>query len=211
MNYKIFSYYNDNIPSEVIISQKRVFDLFQIPIIQIKYSNDDGDWKILDQIISDNSNVDYLIFFDIDCIPLTDKFLEVILADIKNDDTLSGMAQACNHKGNPDHLYVGKAFMGLSLKLFRMVGSPSMQENFSCDTSEYLTFKVRDEGYKVKYWMPTSVKIPKWRLSTYGNFGLGTIYEDMIYHEFNIAKSPYYNNEFSVNDFIKCCNEMVNL
>jgi hypothetical protein len=202
MNYKIYSFSNDDLNTEVRFYQKLIFDKFNIEINQVvwqkdcdKYGSlvlDDGTIysnnhpHFLDYTIK-NDKSDYLIFFDVDCIPLSPLFLDKILKEISDKNTLSGAIQ-----NNRYGVYVSAWFVGFYKDLYFECGSPQITE---IDTDPFLKFTHACTYYnkKINYWMPSYVERPPF----------GTIYENLIYHEMQIRNKI--NEEF----FIKKCQEIL--
>jgi len=123
-----------------------------------------------------------------------------------NQNGLAGAAQSCNHKGDSTKIYVGKFFMGIDVNRFKSIGSPSFRGTDIYDTGGLVSSKFPN----CSIWYPTHVEIPRWNLGKVGMFGLGTTYENTIYHQFNISKTPYWDNVISEQMFIKKCNSIVN-
>lgn len=203
MNYKIYSFSNDDLNPDIKFYQKQIFDKFNIPINQViwkknyeKYGyvvlNDGSHYYndhpyFLEEIIH-NEKCDYLIFFDVDCIPTTPKFLDKLLNEIYDKNTLSGAIQSNDRFGT----YVSAWYAGFSRNLYFSCGSPPIT---NAETDPFLQFTKSciDNNKKINYWMPTSVDRPPY----------GVTYEDMIYHEMQIRKQSNHNN------FIKKCKQIL--
>lgn len=71
-----------------------------------------------------------------------------------------------------------------------------------CDVAEELTYQAEENNLEVKLWYPTSSLNKQWKLSS-GYFGNGTIYNNSIYHQFQIRN----NNQISL--FLKKCDEIL--
>jgi len=198
MNYKIYSFSNDDLHYDIKIYQKKVFDKFNIEINQIVWKKDHikygslilNDGSIysnnhpyfLDCIIN-NDKSDYLIFFDVDCIPLSPLFLDKLLNEISDKNTLSGAIQS-NRFGT----YVSAYFVGFYKNLYFECGSPPITD---INTDPFLRFTKSciERDKRINYWLPSHVE-----RSPYG-----TTYENLIYHEMQIRKPS--NHE----SFIKKC------
>jgi hypothetical protein len=198
MNYKIYSFVNADLNTGVKLYQKRVFDKFNIDINQVVWKKDfekygyeilnDGSHyyndhpHFLDNIIKTES-ADYLIFFDIDCIPLSPLFLDKLLNEISDKNTLSGAIQI-NRYGT----YVSAWFIGFYKNLYFECGSPPITDP---DTDPFLKFtrSCIEHNKRINYWLPSHVERPPF----------GTTYDNLIYHEMQIRKPS--NHE----SFIKKC------
>ena len=199
MNYKIYSFSNDDLHDDIKIYQKKVFDKFNIEINQIVWKKDyikygslilnDGSIysnnhpHFLDYIIN-NDKSDYLIFFDVDCIPLSPLFLDKLLNEISDKNTLSGAIQS-NRLGT----YVSAYFVGFYKNLYFECGSPPITDD---NTDPFLKFtkSCTEHGKRINYWMPSHVERPPIN---------GVTYENLIYHETMIRK------QYNVEHFIKKC------
>ena len=204
MNIGIYSYAHSSLNDEIAFYQKLVFDKFSISIKQI--ISDDNHPTILEKIICDSTE-DYLIFFDIDCIPLDRIFFEKISNDIKSDCTLSGVIQCANHI-DKYRTYVGASFVGFSKVLYTACGNPSMFNWDEGDVMQRFTDeceKLKEElMVNVKYWFPTNSGDNCWNIEKYNmKYGHGTIYDDIIYHQFEIR------NELQHDGFIRKCKEVL--
>jgi len=188
--FEAFSYANSNISDEVCELQRAVFDKFNLPITQVKIDSNHGDF-LTETAISCNSR--YIIFFDVDCIPLVPNLYDIILDELKEDNCIIGIEQMCNH--NPhNHLYAGPACLAFPVDLFKELGEPSlMQKGNRSDVGEELTWLCEENNYEVKLFKATSSEIPKWKLNNNRDFGIGTTYShnslDILYHQFEIRKS----------------------
>lgn len=206
MDYKIYSFYNHDLNLEIPFLQKKIFDKFNIPLTQIVWQKDfdrlkntsplgDGTiWyndhpEFLKHIIL-NETAEYLIFFDIDCIPLSIFFLERLLNEISDKNTLSGAIQSNNRFGT----YMSAWFTGFYRKLYFDCNKPSITDE---NTDPFLNFTYACHNYnkRVKYWMPTSVDNPPF----------GTTYENLIYHEMAVGRKIK-----SQENFIKKCKLVLN-
>jgi hypothetical protein len=203
MNYKIYSFSNSDLNPYIRMYQKKVFDKFNLPLNQIVWEKNfekygyivlnDGTiyyndhTHFLDYIIK-NETTDYLIFFDVDCIPLSESFLPKILFKISDNQTLSGAIQDNDRFGT----YVSAWFVGFSRNLYFECECPSITE---INTDPFLNFTkeclIRNKN--VDYWMPTK----------FDNYPYGTTYEDLIYHEMQIR------HEINHINFINKCKSIL--
>lgn len=199
--YQAFSYAHENVSKEIIQLQKLVFEKYNLPLVQIVDNIPHGDF--LNEQIK-NSDTDYIIFFDIDCIPLTSKLYDIILNEIKHKNSIIGIEQVCN-SNSLNHTYAGPACLGLSRELYKELGMPNLRENYRSDVGEELTWACENKGYEVKYFNVHSTEVPKWKLSDNRMFGIGTVYtfknEEVLYHQFEIRISSF--------NFIDKCNKIL--
>jgi hypothetical protein len=194
------SYYQSNIDEEIIAKQKEVFDKFNIPLVQT--SEYRSHCEFLLQSFNKYSNKKFIIFFDIDCIPLSRLAIIAILSDIMDHRTLAGAAQTANQINNGKNLYIGPMFMGISVELFNSLKLKSLCADEYYDTSGILTSAMINLKLNVKYWYPTKINIPRWKLYPDRYFGIGTVYNGLVYHEFEIRKGN--------KNFINTCDKVLN-
>jgi len=205
MNLGIYSFAHSSLNDEIAFYQKRVFDKFSIPIKQLVSS--DSHPTALEKIIQD-AKEDCLLLFDVDCIPLHPSFLDRIIKEVEPLNTLAGAIQCANHK-DPKRSYVGPCFCGFSKTLYAACGRPSLSEWERGDVMQKFTdecrYLQRYEQVKVQYWMVTNGGDNCWDLpDDGGKFGHGTIYEGLIYHQFEIRRPEQHL------PFIDKCKEVLN-
>jgi hypothetical protein len=212
MNVGIYSCVNKNLNPEISKYQKLVFDKFNLEIRQVfgkEILNDDyEDHPNMMIDIINKSKEDYIIFFDIDSIPLSYGFYPLMLNQIKDNQTLSGAIQCANHidKNKP---YVSPAFCGFSKQLYIDCGEPSFNTDrtpvIGCDNMQRFTNVCQHLNKNIIYWNVTNGGNQKWDISSHNTkFGNGTIYENMIYHQFEIRFDSQHTS------FIKKCKEILN-
>jgi hypothetical protein len=190
-SFQVFSYANSNISNEVCDYQRAVFDRFNLSVDQIKVDVDHsvyGHGDFLNEKAR-NSNSKYIIFFDVDCIPLTSNLYDIIINELEKEQCIIGIEQLCN--SNPhNHLYAGPACLAFPVSLYKELGCPSLIQNNRSDVAEELTWICEENNIKVKYFTAISSEIPKWKLTSERNFGIGTTYSynhvDVLYHQFEI-------------------------
>ncbi len=198
----IVSFYQQNIARVLVDYQKKVFDKFEVPLNQVLTEiHDHG--AAIDDYMSAKPGWQFLILFDIDCIPLHASFLAQIFNYIAQGDTLFGVAQQAQHYPHR-HVYAGPACMGLSRQLYESLGCPSFTATSRGDVGEELTYLAEENGYQVKLLWPTSVYEPKWPLGSDRVFGIGTTYDNVVFHSFQAR-----NNLKSVMLFIRTCRRVL--
>jgi hypothetical protein len=184
-NFKIFSFYNEQVNPNVPIYQKRVFDKFGLTINQV-FIKKMYHGTFLNRICKEVVDTDYIIVFDIDCIPLSSKWLSALLDDLLEPNTIVGCAQTANHLQDGKNLYVSPFFFGISTKYLEELNYPDMDNTDVYDSGQNLTEVIRAKGGNIKYWWPTHIEEPIWNLyhPEHSKFGLGTTYNDLVYHAF---------------------------
>ena len=123
-----------------------------------------------------------------DCIPLSPLFLDKLLNEISDKNTLSGAIQS-NRLGT----YVSAYFVGFYKNLYFECGSPPITDD---NTDPFLKFtkSCTEHGKRINYWMPSHVERPPIN---------GVTYENLIYHETMIRK------QYNVEHFIKKCKKIL--
>ena len=207
LTYQVYSYGNSNISEEVFNLQQLVFNKQNLQITQIKSFVDPTAFGHGDFLNETAKNCDskYIIFFDVDCIPLVSNLYETIIEELEKEQCIIGIEQKCNC--NPfNHIYAGPACLAFPVSLYKDLGYPSLVQNNRSDVAEELTWICEDNNIKVKYFNATSSEIPKWNLTDDRQFGIGTTYSyngiDVLYHQFEIR-----NNS---NNFINKCKNILN-
>lgn len=181
--FQIYSCYNYNISQKLIINQKKIFDLFNMKITQESTTLEHPNW--LDSKVKMLEDFDILVFMDIDVIPLKPGLYEYILEQVGDNNSIIGIEQAANHI-DPNFIYAGPACMAFSKTAYEKMGKPSLMHNQRADTAGELTFEAQAKGVNVKFFNITSSNTKQWKCGS-KQFGLGTIYDDWIYHQFNAA------------------------
>lgn len=216
MKVSIYSYKNDDLNPNISKYQKMVFSKFGLEINQVsgpsvKKINDDYDYEdhpnALRNIIK-NSNDDYIIFFDVDCVPITYDFYPKILNQIKDNRTLAGAIQCANHI-DKNKSYISPAFCGFAKQLYIDCGEPSFNTDrtplIGCDNMQRFTNVCLESNKNVIYWNVTDGGNEKWDILSHNTkFGNGTVYENMIYHQFEIRFEHQHMK------FIEKCKEILN-
>lgn len=183
--YKIFSFYKGNVNPKVPRYQKAVFRYFGQTVHHVVREDfEHGDF--LNHICRTEKDTDYLIFFDIDCIPVSAQWLPRLLTDLQEPQSIAGAAQTANHLGNGENLYIGPFFFGIATAYLRELGYPDMRMTDTMDAGQNLTAVIAQQGGHVKYWWPTHIEEKEWKLfhPIHTDFGPGTTYNDLVYHAF---------------------------
>lgn len=184
---KAFSYAHKNITQEVLDLQRQVFTKLNLQIEQIVDDKSHGDF--LNHILK-TCTCDYVIFFDVDCIPLTEDIYDIIITELQREKCIIGIEQMCNC--NPhNHVYAGPGCLALERKLYFELNSPDLKENGNkSDVGEELTWACEEKGVKVKIFNAASSELPMWDLPDNRKFGIGTTYtynnKEVLYHQFSI-------------------------
>jgi hypothetical protein len=182
--FEAYSYAYKNVSNKVIKFQKQVFDKFNLPITQIIGDLDHG--QFLEQTLRTCSKK-YVIFFDVDCIPLASNLYDIILNELETEKCILGIEQT----GNPRyHIYAGPACLALPTTIYPEFNYPTLNQTHRSDVAEELSWICEERAIKVKYFKVSHVEVPKWRLGYDRMFGVGTTYsfnnQNILYHQFEI-------------------------
>lgn len=197
---KIVSFCNKNIHPNVPLYQKKVFNKFQLTLEQ--FIDDYPHPFFLNKVLTEVTDKDYVIIFDIDAIPLKKQSVFCMIQDLHLGYKLVGAVQTANQYTNGKNNYIGPFFMGLSIEFYRQIQSPNLDDDGENDVAGILTKICKQNNLPHKYWMPTHIEIPKWNLFGIGKFGLGTIYNGLIYHAFQVRDGNHYR-------FINKCKQVL--
>lgn len=219
MQVGIYSFCTTDLNPEIPYYQNKVFEKFNLKITQyIENPSFDSYYQhghCINKIIN-QSNEDYVIIFDIDCIPLKFDFYDRICNEISDNNTLSG-ARGSSGNGMRDYIHPG--FFGFSKKLYYDCRNPSLNYftgKYSGDTSQIFTDECLKLNKNIVYWEITNslddvFYIPSKNIY----FGHGTVYENLIYHQFQISCPQKFSNIDDFNDnqkmFVNKCKEIISL
>jgi len=164
--------------------QKKVFDHFGLDINILHADMVHG--QFIDYILN-NVDSEIYIFMDLDCIPLSyDAIVESV--DYAADGYLVGNAQVVNCIKAKHYFYCAPSFLTISKDFYNKIGKPSAMNNHRSDMAGEFTRCADEREKRLKMWYPTTFQdVPSdgiWRLSSYGYYGIGTIYDNRSYHLF---------------------------
>lgn len=180
----IVTFYNNKIDKVVLEYQKKVFNYFNLSILQICPEKWGTHGSVIDDYIKSlGEDWEYLVIFDVDCIPLTSTIVPQSINWVKSNTGIIGVAQNANHIKN-SIIYAGPAFLAFSKKTYGILDRPSFCGNERSDNGGELTHMCLKKGYPINLLYPTSVEVPKWKLTDSIMFGLGTTFNNEIFHNF---------------------------
>ena len=201
-----FSCYMKNVPEKVPQYQKEVFDLFGMELTQeltdLPFHDYWLDYKI------NSLEFDIAIFFDIDCIPLKPGLYEYIVSKIEDNNSIIGVEQV-NQTRSPDFVYAAPACFGITREVFEKMEKPSFRLKDEYDCGGEFSWVAPNYGVDVKLFYIMSSLNKKWKCldKRYGN---GTIYDDWLYHQFEIRFHDFKSHEqIYAYQFIKKCKEII--
>lgn len=183
MKIEYHSLHWDNVDIEMLSAHKRVMQHFSIPM---NYHNLNGaNHGLWMEWVLKESKSDVVIFFEPDCIPLNNEFLNYVRYTGK-DKTFVGIAQVSNHIPPKSHIYAAPGFYCISKEAYNLLGQPSFTETRRSDTAEEISYMAEEKGLRYRALMPTYFyKEPEeglWPLSNLGYYGIGTVFDNTIFH-----------------------------
>ena len=218
MNACIASYYMPNINPKTVKLQSEVvkkFNRTKLPHFIIKGEMPHGIFldyfwtcmgepvKTINVEIPKTMLFDYVLFLDIDCIPVSENAIDYYVSRA-HDGVLIGNAQRSGHIQNNNHLFAAPSAIALSKENFIKMGRPSALETARSDVAEEYTYESERVGIQVDMMSPKRYdrdvfrydweqdRRPYWTLE-HGlpNYGLGTTYGneeigDLFWHNFQI-------------------------
>jgi hypothetical protein len=204
MKVEFNSLYWNNVDKDMLSAHQRVMDHFSIPM---NYDNRDGHnhgmWM---QWVINNSSSDVIVFMEPDCIPLNKHYLEYIMYANRNE-TFVGIAQVSNHIPPKSHIYAAPAFYAISKKAYDKLGQPSFTETRRSDTAEEISYMAEEWDIKYRALMPTYFEKPSsegiWPLSNLGYYGIGTVFDNSIYHLYQSRMAE------NIEMFVKRCDQVI--
>lgn len=206
MKVSIHSLRWENNNPRIVKNQIKVLDHFGLRLNVTVQTIEHGKW--IDQIMN-TVNSDIYVFMDGDCVPLS---YDAVIESIKfcENGYLVGNAQVTNCIKAKHDIYCAPSFLVISRDFYNSIGMPSATLNAvrRNDTAQEWTRSAIEREKRLKMWFPSTFQsIPQggiWRLSGYGYYGIGTIYDNKTYHLF---QTRYDKN---VDLFEDTCNHIVN-
>ena len=184
MNIGVYSLCWKNINPKLLELHKKVMSKFDIEVKYTYENIDHGEW--VNQIINTEKS-DIFLFIDIDCLPLYRSVIEESIQFILNGYMI-GNAQVTNCIPAKHDLFCSASFIGLSRDYYESIGRPDARGNSRSDICQEFTRAAVNREKRIKMYFPTNFQsIPSggiWRLSSYGYYGVGTIFENKTYHLF---------------------------
>ncbi|PUZ24643.1 hypothetical protein GA0116948_105284 [Chitinophaga costaii] len=182
---KFFSFYNAAVAPDIPVYQRSVSEKFGLSVNQVMDAAMTPT-DFLNDICRRVTDTDYLIFFDIDCIPTKRMWLNKLITDLLEPHTIVGCAQTAHHLQDVCNLYVSPFFYAISTAYLKELHYPDLHPTDQVAAAQNLTEQVRLQQGTVRFWWPTHVEEPKWKLHhpSHKVYGLGTTYDDMVYHAF---------------------------
>lgn len=205
MKVEIHSLHWDNVNPDMLDAHKRVMHFANIPI-NYHHLNGTNHGRWMDAVVR-GSESDVVVFFEPDCIPLNSNFLDYIKYAHRHK-TFVGIAQVSNHIPPKSHIYAAPGFYCISKEAYRVLGEPSFTETRRSDTAEEISYLAEEKGLRYRALMPTYFyQEPEeglWPLSNLGYYGIGTVFDDSIFHLYQSRMAQ------NIELFVDVCNRVIN-
>jgi len=205
-NVQAFSCYMNNIPERVAEYQKKVFNTFNMELTQELTDLPFHDFWLDKKIKS--LDFDILIFFDIDCIPLKYGLYEYIVDKISDNNSIIGVEQV-NQTRSSNFVYAAPACFGITKEVYEKMNKPSFGLKNEYDCGGEFSWVAPEYDVDVKLFEIKSSLNKKWKClnKRYGN---GTIYDDWLYHQFEIRYFDFATQDkINTYQFIKQCKTII--
>lgn len=207
MKHKIVSFYGNDLPNEIILLQKKVFNFFEIDVEQIPFKNNlnaDRHAEAIQDYLNLENDWDSITLFDVDCIPISSDCITKAINYISDNNTIYGNAQASNlFDINPFKTppFIAPSFLSFSRKVweeskcknFRFTHYPNPDGNITeVDVAEMFSRENEKQGRRLVFSYPIKCERDHtWKYD--GHFGYpkfsygnGTEYESGTFHNFQI-------------------------
>lgn len=210
MKHKIVSFIHENLNPEIGILQKKVFDLFNIDLIQHIFVGTHG--SAINNYL-DNNDWDIITLFDVDCIPLNKDVINKAISFVDNENMYAN-AQTSN-----SYPYAAASFMTFTRELYDTSPHKNFEGMFypnefgihvEADCGEVFVKENLRIGRKQILSYPISCLHKKWVYpgnNHYPSFewGNGTIFDNDTFHAFQIRLTDH--QSYFINFVKKFLNE----
>ena len=131
------------------------------------------------------------IIADIDAFPLSRSGFDRLVAQAEGG-AVAGLAQVANHK-DPSKIYAAPMFLAVQRRVYGQLGAPSMCRTKTGDVAQILTDRAHQAGVEIALTYPSFSVLPRWALSDYGMYGIGSFYGDNAF--FHLFESRRVQNQ----------------
>lgn len=199
------SFHWDNFDRKVLSAHKRVMEHFNLNVNYTQENIPHGEW--LNRVIG-NAKSKVVAIIEPDLIPLNREIVEQAAHYVYENDTFLGCAQASNHIHPACHIFASPAFFFITPSCYERLGRSSfMPIKYRSDVAEEISFRAEKLGIRYRTLYPTCFEVDPvegvWALGSYGFYGIGTVFDDSVYHLF---QSRFAQN---VELFVRRCDEVI--
>lgn len=171
-----------NTSREQLDAHKRVTEFIGLPVNYHLENIPHGVW--MDRICS-QSQSDIIGFFDSDCVPLSNAKVMECVRYVAKSKTFLGIAQVSNHIPPASHIYAAPAFYLVHKDCWRALQT-SFSETSRSDVGEEFTYRAESLGIRYRCLYPETFEREPvegiWPLGNYGYYGIGTTFDNIVYH-----------------------------
>ena len=121
--------------------------------------------------------------------PTNRKVVDDAIAYAAENKSFVGIAQVSNHIPPKSHIFASPAFFFIWRKTWKAMQRPTFSETPNSDVAENVSYAAEMSGIRYKtlyptHWTAEPIEGHAWRLHTYGLYGVGTHFEEGVYHLF---------------------------
>jgi len=204
-NVEFHSLYWDNFSTEMLHAHQKVMQHFNIDVNYHAKNIKHGKW--LNSIFA-NATKPIIAIIEPDLIPLNPEIVTTAIEYVQQYDSFLGPAQASNHIYPGNHIFASPAFFFMSNDCYKRMGNPSFEsKKHIYDVCENVSYTAEKHGIRYRTLLPTYFeKMPRegaWSLASLGNYGIGTVFADSVYHLFQSRLTE------NIELFIRRCDEVI--
>lgn len=195
----------DNFSTDILHAHQKVMQHFNIDVKYHAKNIKHGRW--LNSVFA-NATKPIIAIIEPDLIPLNPDIVSTAIEYVQKYDSFLGPAQASNHIYPGSHVYASPAFFFMSNECYKRMGKPSFaSKKQRYDAGEKVSYTAEKIGIRYRTLLPTHFeKIPRegsWPLASLGNYGIGTVYDNSVYHLFQSRTAE------NIELFIRRCDEVI--
>jgi len=202
---ELHSFHWDNYNTKALEAHKKVMTHFSLDVRYTCKNITHGQW--LDETFA-SSKADVIGIIEPDLIPLNANAVLDAIDFARKHDSFLGPAQTSNHIPPCSHIFASPAFFFMTRSCYERLGRPSFRPKESVqDVAEGVSYRAESLAIRYKTLYPTHFeREPRegvWPLGSYGYFGIGTVFDDSVYHLF---QSRWADN---ADLFVRRCREVM--
>jgi len=195
----------DNFSSDMLLAHQKVMQHFNIDVKYHAKNIKHGKW--LNSIFA-NATKPIIAIIEPDLIPLTPDIVTTAIEYVQHYDSFLGPAQASNHIYPGSHIFAAPSFFFMSRECYKRMGQPSFaSKKHFYDVGENVSYRAEKLGIRYRTLLPTHFeKMPRegaWSLASLGNYGIGTVFDNSVYHLFQSRLTE------NIELFIRRCDEVI--
>lgn len=187
MTHKIVSFYKNDLNSEIALYQKKVFEKFNIPVLQVPFKTHHH--EAIETFLR-KEEWDSISILDVDLVPTSAGVFDEAKSIINKSPCIYGNAQTSN-----SYPYVAPSFLNFTKYTYNKVECDSFcggfYEDKEIDVAERFSIITRIKNIEIVFSFPEKCLIPLWKCNTgfYNfEFGIGTHYSNNTFHCFEVRK-----------------------